>query len=227
MWIETDPVPDVERDGVGMVLVGEWTVRQGDQRRAADAALAAWPADAPPDGMLAHHCLLGEDGATVLHYQQWSDPEACRAFVDAGRPRWLASLDAQVPGIAHRRATAYQVYRSTEPSPDAPPCGCLVTVTVDFDGPDGQRQRDWIDTVFTASGTDRAAPAAGLIAAHFHVGLDGTRVLNLAAWSTGDAHRRAAATPAPKLRTATQRFPGVAGSAARRFTPYRGITAQP
>lgn len=223
MWIETDPVPDAARDGVSVVLVGEWSVRRGDPRRAADTTLAAWQDRPPPAGLMAYHCLLSEDGGSVVHYQQWADPEACRAFVSTDRPRWLRSVDSQVPGIDHRRVSAYRVYRSTQRRGDAQPAGCLVTVTVDFETPDPQRQRDWIDGVFAASGTDQPTPGAGLLAAHFHASLDATRVLNLAEWTTAAAHRRAAAAPAPHIRAAVQRFPGVAGSTVARFEPYRAL----
>jgi hypothetical protein len=51
----------------------------------------------------------------------------------------------------------------------------------------------------------------------------GIRVLNLAAWTTAAAHCHAEQNP--NLRTATQRFPGVAGIAVHRFTPYRAVAA--
>jgi hypothetical protein len=226
MWTTTSGSPDIASAlVVELVVIGEWTTaRPEDQRPAADAALAAWHDVAQPPGLLAHHCLLGEDGHSLLHYQQWTSPDSCRAFVGTDRQRWLQSVDSAVPGIHHHRATTYHIYRSTTPLAEAPPTGCLATITVDFDSPDPQRQRDWIDSVFAAAGTNQPSPTAGLIAAHFHVSLDGTRVLNLAEWTTTQAHRDAAATPAPHLRTTTQHFPGVASIAVHRFAPYRGVT---
>ncbi|MBO0838750.1 MAG: antibiotic biosynthesis monooxygenase [Actinobacteria bacterium] len=213
------------RANAGLLLVGEWTTASGnDQRPAADAALDAWRDSTWPPGLLAHHCLLGEDGRTLLHYQQWTSSDACRAFVATGRPLWLESVDAAVPGIQHRQATTYRLYRSTPKLDDAPSAGCLATVTVDFDGADPQRQEDWVNSVFAAADTDQASLEAGLIAAHFHISVDGTRVLNLAEWTTARAHRQATAEPATRLRTTTQQFPGVTGIAVHRFSPYRGIT---
>jgi hypothetical protein len=85
---------DALREDAVLVLMGQWTAPIGrDQRPAAEAALEAWRDGTWPAGLLAHYCLLGEDGRTVLHYQQWS---------------------------------------------------------VDFDGADSRRQRDWINSVFTA-----------------------------------------------------------------------------
>lgn len=222
---ELTMLSDVLRADAGLVLVGEWaTASQQDQRLAADAALAAWQDGAWPAGLLAYHCLLGEDGGSLLHYQQWSSADACRAFVATGRPRWLASVAAAVSGIQHRQATAYQLYRSTPRLDAAPATGCLAIVTVDFDGADPQRQRDWVNNVFRAADSDQASLEAGLIAAHFHVSVDGTRVLNIAEWTTAGAHRTAVTEPAARLRSTTRQFPGVTGIAVQRFTPYRGVT---
>lgn len=59
------------RADAGLVLVGEWTTADDHyQRLAADAALDAWRDGIWPPGLLAHHCLLGEDSATLFHYQQ-------------------------------------------------------------------------------------------------------------------------------------------------------------
>ncbi|GAA1337235.1 hypothetical protein [Actinocatenispora thailandica] len=224
MWTDDEPVPDPRRAAAGVALIGEWEVRPGDQRRAADAVLAAWRETAPPVGLLSHHCLLGEDGVTVLHYQQWTRPGAPRAFAGGARRRWLDAVRARVPGIDHRRVTACHGYRSTVRAPAAPATGCLVTVTVDFAGTDPYRAREWVDGVFAAAGTPEPGAASGLIAAHFHTGLDGTRAVNLAEWTTAAAHRAAARTPAPRLRAAADGAPGVAGIAVARFTPYRGIS---
>lgn len=96
---------------------------------------------------------------------------------------------------------------------------------VDFDGADQQRQEDWVNSVFAAADTGQASLEAGLIGAHFHVSLDGARILNLAEWTTADAHRQAITAPAPRLRTTTQQFPGATGIAVHRFTPYRSMTS--
>jgi hypothetical protein len=217
--------PGMDRASTGLVLVGEWRVADPDQQhRTADAALAAWDITGWPTGLLAHSLLLGEDDGTVLHYLQWSGESACRGFAWTGRNRWVRSVDAAVPGIGHRGVTAYRWYRSTTSLAAPPPAGCLVTVEVRFDGPDPQRQRKWTDGVFAAAGTSDACPAAGLLAAHFHLSVDGTQVLNLAEWTTANAHQEAAATPGT-LRRAARHFPGVTGSAVRRYAPYRRVTA--
>ena len=79
--------------------------------------------------------------------------------------------------------------------------------------------------MFSAADSDQASLEAGLIATHFHVSVDGTRVLKIAEWTTADAHRNAVTEPAARLRSTTQRFPGVTGIAVQRFTPYQGVTS--
>lgn len=223
MHLDITAVPAVDRAAAGVILASEWrTADPGQQQRAADAALHAWRHSPWPEGLIAHNCLLGEDGVTVLHYIQWSGEDAARAFAAAGKPQWARIVDESVPGIDHREATAYRLYRSTTLPGQAPSAGCLVTVTVDFDGPDESRQRAWVDNAFAAAGTADPSPEAGMLAAHFHLSLDGTRVLNLAQWTTSQAHRDSidsAAVPARRFRAAVRDFPGVARSTARRYTP--------
>jgi hypothetical protein len=214
------------RDDAGLVLIGEWAVSDPElQRAAADAAVDAWGVHAWPDGLRAHHCLLGEDGRTVLHHLQWADAPAARAFAATGRPAWKRFVDDVVPGIMHRGATAYRRYRDTVALPTPPPTGCLVTVTVDFDGSDPRRPRAWVDNVFRAAGTANASVQSGMLAAHFHVSVDGSRALNLAEWTTAEAHRDAVAGPTTGFRARVRAFPGVTRNVTRRYVPYRQLAA--
>jgi len=211
---------DLARAEAGLAVVGEWaTAGPEQQRRAADAALRAWQEAPWPPGLLAHACLLDTDGRGILHWSQWTGEDASAAFAGTGRARWITAVDRAAPGIRHRGARGYRRYRSTTaPARQVRP-RCLVTVTAEFDGPDRRRQREWVDGVFAAGGTE-PSPADGLIAAHFHLSTDGLRVLNLAEWTSQQAHREAAARPGPKVRTATRDFPGVTRLTVRRFVPY-------
>ena len=229
MNVDERTAPEPRRAGV-VILVGEWSLPGPEQqRRAADAALNAWRHILWPDGLIAYSCLLGEDERSVLHYSQWSGENAARVFASADKRRWAQAVDDSVPGIDRRGVTAYRLYRSTTPLDHAPPAGCLVTVTIGFDGPDEGRQQAWIDSVFTAAGTASPEPKAGMLAAHFHVSLDGTRVLNLAEWSTSRAHRNAvdsADASAQRLRAAVHAFPGVTRTVVRRYARYRRATPE-
>lgn len=116
------------------------------------------------------------------------------------------------------------------PSSDAPPTRRwtpgvpgVVTVTVDLDEPDPERQRAWVDNAFDAAGTADPAPEAGLLSARFHLSLDGARVLNLAEWTTAQAHRDAAGIT-DGFRKRVRGFPG-ASSVTRRHLPYGHLAA--
>lgn len=208
----------------GLVLVGEWSSPgPAAQRRAGDAALGAWRAGPWPDGLLAYECLLGEDERTVLHYSEWTDEAASRAFAGAGTTVWSRAVHDAAPDIVHRTVTPYRPYRRTTPLPDPPPAGCVVTVTVDLDAPDPERQRAWVDNAFDAAGTEDPAVDAGLLSARFHLSLDGTRVINIAEWTTARAHRRAAGVT-DDFRDRVRGFPG-ATSVTRRHLPYGHHTA--
>lgn len=222
-----DGAPEATRVGVGIVLLGEWRVPgPGAQWGVAEAATAAWRRRWP-DGLVTYRCLLGEDGCALLHVTRWAGVAAARAFAWGGKGAWARDVDAVVPGVERLGVTAYRWYRGTAPL-DAPPAtGCVVTVEVTLERPGAERQRAWVDHVFAAAGTDAASPAAGLLAAHFHLSLDGTRVLNLADWTTPRAHR-AAVPPGDAgdpFRDRVRAFPGVAATTTRRHTPYGHIVA--
>lgn len=225
MHTDTTVVPDIARADAGPSLVGEWrTGGPDEQRDTADAAMDAWRHTAWPHGLLAHTCLLGEDERTVLHYSQWSNQNAARSFAGTGKTEWIAAVRATVPEVEHRKVTAYRLYRNTTPLDEPPRTGCLVTVTIDFEGRDAQRQQAWVDNVFAAAGTAAASPEAGMLGAHFHLSVDQTRVLNLAEWTTHQAHQDATIatdTSAQDFRAKIQPFPGITHSVVQRYTPYR------
>ena len=101
-----------------------------------------------------------------------------------------ARLQEAVPGLTLTPPVFYRRYRSGTPSRRAAMPGCIVVVSVEFDGPDEARQRAWVDTVFDALAAEPSPPAGG-IGAHFHLSLDGTRVLNYAEWVDEASHRAA------------------------------------
>jgi hypothetical protein len=68
--------------------------------------------------------------------------------------------------------------------------GCLVVVRQPLIHPDRDGQRDWVATVLKALDGDAEAPS-GLLTANFFASRDGAFVLNLAEWTSADAHREA------------------------------------
>lgn len=130
----------------------------------------------------------------MLTYEQWSNEQAYRRF----RQTHQATT---IPGTTDVAATAdrspapveYRLYRSHRNTirHDAPHVPrCVVFVTIEFDGPDPQRQRRWIDSVLDALEAE-PKPIPGMIAAHFHTSTDGTQVLNYAEWTSEHAYDEA------------------------------------
>jgi quinol monooxygenase YgiN len=181
-----------------------------------------------PHGLLSYNLFVGTDGDTVLHYSQWASDESYREFVRTDRAERVRAIDAAVPGIARHAVVSYRLYRSTAPDSTRRTPGCIVVVSVEFDGPDEQRQRRWVDAVFDALAAE-TEPHPGGIAAHFHLSTDGTRVLNYAEWTSEEAHRDAieksgqgAVGSGPKWRR-VQRFPGMIAGGYKRYHPYRSL----
>jgi hypothetical protein len=229
---ESRTVPEVTRSDVGMVAVAEWsTDTQARQRAVADAAIEAWNHMEWPEGLLSHACLLGTDGRTVMHYIQSADEEAARWFVSSGKVAWTRAVEDAAPPFQRHGVVGYRVYRGQYFTVSTSAPGCVVAVRREFDGPDPQRARAWVDAMFAATGD--AAPLPGMIAAHMHVSVDGSRVLNLAQWTSEQAHQalvdgasdRMAENPA--LRQLEKAWPGLEHTTIRRNRPYRYVERAP
>ncbi|GGZ43850.1 antibiotic biosynthesis monooxygenase [Streptomyces inusitatus] len=234
--------PELSRPDAGVIKVSTWDVGDpGRQRAALDAIGRAWLGrDWPDGGLLSYTVHLGEDGRTLLHYSQWADEDAYRRFFDGPRDRRNAEIDAAVPGIRRLALDSYELYRSHTSREDDPRVpGCVVIVEVEFEGPDPERQRGWVDTVLSALASDPAtAPGGGApdgggerdprtagISGSFHLGADGRRVLNYAEWESAELHRAALASPGFGIGAATEEwervagYPGVREGRVNRYTP--------
>ena len=217
-----DTHPDLTRPDAGLVVVSEFQLDgPADQRALFDASQAAWETLPWPRTLLSITWLAGTDGRSALAYVHWADDSEFAAFATTHRPFLAAHLAKAVPGLAPPPPTIYRRYRSGVRA-DAPTPGCIVAVSVQFDGPDDARQRAWIDTVFDAMAAE-ASPPAGGISGHFHASVDGTRVLNYAEWIDEASHVAALARSGtgsigagPKWRE-VQAFPGVASSRVARY----------
>ncbi|SFI43919.1 antibiotic biosynthesis monooxygenase [Amycolatopsis regifaucium] len=188
-----------------------------------------WPT--PADGM-------------VAVAREWPSAEAARAAFEKREGEGLVSFTAY-EGIDHDGAFTYEQWTSEDAirNLDGAPVyhlyrgqrgegvpGCLVVVSVEFEGPDEQRQREWIDLVFTAMASEPARPEGGL-SGYFHVSTDGTRVLNYAEWISAEAHLAALAAPgADGIGTTdvwkkVQTFPGMSGGSVKRYRPLVSAVA--
>lgn len=127
------------------------------------------------------------------------DPASIELFEDADGPALLAvnwqpehaapwppelSIAAACVWTANADIVARWSARRNELS------GCLVVVRQPLIRPDRESQRDWINTVLRALDGD-AEPPVGLLTANFFASRDGAYVLNLAEWTSAEAHREA------------------------------------
>lgn len=215
-------LPDITRSDVGAVLVSEWRVGAPERQQSlVEAFISAWEVAPWPQGLLSVNLFLSTDGETVLNYAQWTGYEAYRQFAQTHlRPR-VEQIDRAVPGIERSGPVNYRLYRSGVRR-DAPVPGCVVIVSVEFDGPDERRQRRWIDTVFEALEAE-TEPHPGGISGHFHISVDGARVLNYAEWTSEEAHREAiersgqgSIGSGPKW-LQVRSFPGIKSSGYKRY----------
>lgn len=214
--------PDLTRPDAALIVVGEFQVDgPGEQQRLFDASRTAWDTLPWPATLLSITWLAGLDGRRALAYVQWRDDSELETYGRTHRPVLAARLTAAVPSLEAAPPVFYRRYRSGT-RPDAPEPGCIVAVTVEFDGPDEARQRAWVDTVLEAVAAE-VPPTAGGIGAHFHLSLDGTRVLNYAEWVDEASHIAAlersgigAVGSGPKWR-AVQTFSGLSASRVVRY----------
>jgi hypothetical protein len=233
MTITENRLPDVARADAGIALVGYWTVRTPERQRAAvDAGIAACKRAPWPEGLISFSAFASTDGETVLTYSQWTGDEAVAEFRRGPLPMTLVrEVEDAVPGLERSQPISYRLYRSSVRD-GAPVPGCVVIVSVEFDGPDEARQRKWVDTVFEALEAETKLHPGG-ISGHFHISTDGTRVLNYAEWTSEEAHRDAlersgqgSVGSGPKWRD-VHRFPGVRSSAVKRYHLYRSLAEAP
>ncbi|MFD7059545.1 antibiotic biosynthesis monooxygenase [Streptomyces sp. NPDC059906] len=198
MTRRTDTHPDLARPDVLAPFFSTWRVGAPERQRQTVEAIARtwesrpWPADA----LRGYHVYTGHDGSTLLHYSQWASEQAYEAFAKTLRQERVDEIDTAVPGIERLDLGRYRRYRSTrreDPAAAVVP-GCIVIVDIEFEGPDPDRQRAWVDAVFEALESE-PDPRPGGLSAHFHLSTDGTRVLNYAEWESAQAHRDALAAP--------------------------------
>jgi hypothetical protein len=224
-------LPDLTRPDVGMVVVSEWTAGAPErQRAAADLLLANWENVPWPVDLLSFNCFLSTDGEAVLSYAQWKTAAAVPEFLGAHGPALVRGIHDAVPGLERSGPVTYELYRSAQrENPPAP--GCIVVVSIVFDGPDEGRQRQWVDAVFEAMAAE-THPHPGGISGHFHLGTDGIRVLNYAEWTSEAAHREAiersgqGAVGSGALWRRVQTFPGLVSGGFRRYHLLRSLEPQ-
>ena len=192
--------PRIDRPDVRLAVVRQLPVDSPEQQRAvADATLAVWDQTAWAEGLIARTCYMSADSQRVLTYEQWDRDQ----------------LD-----IAEPDAIAFRLYRSGVRD-DAPVPGCIVIVEVQTDRDDTARR--WVDAVFDALAAETTLHPGG-ISGHFHISLDGTRVLNYAEWVDEASHVQAISDGGSIGRGPAWRvvhtMPGVTNLGFRRYRPH-------
>jgi hypothetical protein len=176
-----------------------------------DEIVDAWGQARWPKEILTFSCYLSTDGDNVMTYTQCADADVYRPFV-----RSLPAVSARVEPVE------YRLHRSVVHDPTAGVPGALVAATFDVDGVERQQR-----IVASVAGHLEQAPhdeLAGLIASHFHVSLDGTRVVNFAEWTTDEAHVTFldGAARHGSLRIAEE-MPGIRPIGFKRYHIYRSL----
>ncbi|WP_060907328.1 antibiotic biosynthesis monooxygenase [Streptomyces scabiei] len=232
MTRRTDLHPVLDRPDVGAPFFSTWQVGTPlRQRRTVEAIADTWLRRPwPTDGLSGYFVYAAEDGSGLLHYAQWADEQAYEAFVRTRRQERSDAIDTAVPGIQRVELGRYRRYRSLTRDGDraARVPGCVVIVDIEFDGPDPARQRAWVDAVEEALAAEPNLHPGG-ISAHFHLGTDGTRVLNYAEWETAQHHIDALAAPGDGVGSPSalwqrvQTWPGLKGSTVKRYEYALGL----
>ncbi|MEU6720339.1 hypothetical protein ABZ897_53560 [Nonomuraea sp. NPDC046802] len=206
-------MPDLARGDVGAVVVTQWSAGSPERQQEKVEQMFARLERVPwPPEIISFNALVSTDGDTVLTYTQCGGEAESRLVAE----------------VTDAEPVEYRLYRGGSRD-DRPVPGCIVVVSVEFDGPDQQRQRRWVDTVFAAMAAE-TEPHPGGISGHFHLSTDGTKVLNYAEWIDEDSHRDALAKSgrgtvgtAPEWRD-VQEFPGVKSSGFQRYRLLRSAT---
>jgi hypothetical protein len=206
--------PDIDREDVHAVFMSHWYVAGADQGRAVlDEIADAWEGASRPPDVLSFSCYLstGSDHFTVMTYAQCTRPGSYRPFVH-GLPTTAARVEP----------VEYRLDRSVLLAPDAGAAAAVVVASFDVDGP--ERQRHIISSVTENIERSPRTEQTGLIASHFHVSIDGTRVINFAEWTSDEEHIAflEGATRHRSLRLATD-TPGVRPIGFTRYHLYRAI----
>ncbi|MDX3642272.1 antibiotic biosynthesis monooxygenase [Streptomyces sp. MB09-02B] len=206
------PFPEADRADCGIVLVTPLYVGSADAQRAeVERVMAPYREGPLPEGMLSLSAFVCTEAENVLTYAQWVSDEAYREHADrtaADRPR-----DAAEP-------VRYRYYRGRALEPASVPT-LLVPPVFDVDG--RERQRRAADNLLDGP---LGTPFPGLVSSHFHLSLDGTRVLNWAHWVDEEAHQRFMRSERPKECFEALTMPGVRGIGGKRYRLAESVTRE-
>ncbi|MGW0671828.1 hypothetical protein [Streptomyces sp. NPDC002746] len=212
--VQRAAAPDIDREDVHTVFMSHWHVAGEDRGRAVlDEIADAWEGTSRPADVLSFSCYLstGSDHFTVMTYAQCTRPDGYRPFI-----RSLPAEAARVEPVE------YRLHRSVLLAPETGPAAAVVIASFDVDG--RERQEYIVSSVTENIEKSPRTEQGGLIASHFHLSIDGTRVINFAEWTSDQEHITflEGATRHRSLRLATD-TPGVRPIGFTRYHLYRAI----
>ncbi|MFI9724346.1 hypothetical protein ACIHFE_32715 [Streptomyces sp. NPDC052396] len=173
----------MHRPEAGITLISRWDTGTPERSRtAADTLLAGWPNR--PAGELWQHIFIDLDGSGLLFYSQWTSAEAHLEFARSQRAAALQPVEELVPGI--ERPGLNRTRLGPGVVPDAVRAAAVTSVGV-LPG----------DEAVAAEAAAKLAggPPPGLLAAHFHPTLDGSRVVVVSEWTDRTAQDAAPGFP--------------------------------
>lgn len=219
--------PDVLHPDADIVLVTKWVVNKREHLQdAGDAAADIWEYLPWPTGLLTHSVYLEIGSATVLQYSQWNSPESIQAFMQNNHAARTVRADKTVPGFQHVDSVKYRHYRSIlSNSPRLRP-GCIVTVSFETDGP--EQQQTFVDTLIKTIEKNNRPHHPGMIASHFHMSTDGSRVFNYAEFTSEEAHEEVLETQLRKdddVPELISNMPGLKPLGFERYQIYKTFTS--
>ncbi|MFI0788258.1 antibiotic biosynthesis monooxygenase [Streptomyces lydicus] len=218
-----DVFPRVRRPDAGTVLIDEWDAGGPEGQRAVLEGVArAWEGTPLPAGSLSRVLFAGTDGRSVLHYAQWTSEAAHREFVRSEGTGPIGRIAAALDAVGDEGPARYRLYRSMLPEGEQAAPGCVVRVAFRTTGHDAAREL--VDGLFGLVGERQRG--SGAIASHFHIGEDGTRVVNYSEWTTPEAHQRvvdARLGGGGDVMRFINGLPGVEPLGFRRYTAPRGL----
>lgn len=174
--------PDLARHDAGIALISPWG------HGTAESALVPRACRENPRGLLSLTRFRADSGQE-LHYAQWTDDESCLRWLDDGDAppaRYLPHAGYRATGAGSRPTM-------------------LATPRFACSGPRSQRR-----LAETIRQTLTALAPPGLLGAHPHLSVDGSRVVNYAEWTDEEAWRAFVGGPARgRMRSAFDALDGV------------------
>ena len=196
--------PGVGRPDAGIALVAPLYVGSADRQKAeVERVMTPYRTGSFGNGFLSMSAFVSTDEENVLTYAQWTCADAYREFMHTDG---LGENDEDAT-----EPIRYKYYRGRVLEPGSVP-SVLVPPVFDVDGRD--RQRRSADSLVDGP---LGRPFPGLIASHFHLSTDGSRVLNWAEWVDVESHVHFMESSLPHECLEAITMPGVRGIGGKRY----------